>query len=103
MDKQGAGDEAVTLEQLQQPLSMIESPARPQELFHLEKTNRSLLFANTDFRTQANDMSWRPQSPNSFTELAYLREMIVAIVTAADRTFPYTCPNKLGKLNKNNS
>lgn len=35
MDKKGAGDKAVTLEQLQQPLSIIQTPAGPQELFHL--------------------------------------------------------------------
>lgn len=35
MDNQRAGDEAVTLEQLQQPLAVVESPARPKELFDL--------------------------------------------------------------------
>lgn len=35
MDKQRAGDEAITLQQIQQPLSMLQTPARPQELLHL--------------------------------------------------------------------
>lgn len=35
MNKQRAGDKAFTLEQLQQPLPVIQTPARPQELLHL--------------------------------------------------------------------
>lgn len=35
MDKQWTGQEALTLEQLQQPLAVIQTPARPQELLHL--------------------------------------------------------------------
>lgn len=35
MHKQLTGDKAFSLEQLQQPLSMIQTPARPQELLHL--------------------------------------------------------------------
>lgn len=35
VDEQRAGDELVTLEQLQQPLAVIKSPARPKELFDL--------------------------------------------------------------------
>lgn len=35
VDEQRAGHKALTVEQLQQPLSMIQTPARPQELLHL--------------------------------------------------------------------
>lgn len=35
VDEQRARDKPVTLEQLQQPLAVIESPARPKELFDL--------------------------------------------------------------------
>lgn len=35
VDKQRAGDEPVTLEQLEQPLAVVEAPARPKELFDL--------------------------------------------------------------------
>lgn len=35
VDKQRAGDELVTLEQLQQLLAVVKSPARPKKLFHL--------------------------------------------------------------------
>lgn len=35
MDEQGARDEALALKQVQQTLPMIQTPARPQELFDL--------------------------------------------------------------------
>jgi len=36
VDEQWAGHKAFTLEQLQQPLSIFQTPAGPQELLHLE-------------------------------------------------------------------
>lgn len=41
MDEQRAGHKAFTLEQLQQHLSIIESPARPHKLLYLVKKKKS--------------------------------------------------------------
>lgn len=44
VDEQRARDETVTLEQLQHPLAVIQSPARPKELFDLWETNKQKKF-----------------------------------------------------------
>lgn len=41
MNKQGAGHEAFALQQLQQDFPTIQTPARPQEVFHLVKEKKS--------------------------------------------------------------